>query len=354
MKGMVLAAGYGTRFRPATHEIPKPMVPVCNRPLIAYAVDSLLAAGVQDIVVNLHHLPEQIESFLRAEYSGRCTFAFSFEPEILGTGGAVRKVRSLLEPDDAFYVVNGDTVQRPPLSDLLNALRETSSLASLLLRRPPRDDRFTPVRFDGRFVTGFGKGAGEALMFAGAHAISSRIFEVLPNRDFSGLTEDVYVPVTMQGRARLSGVVYDGIWFDIGTPRRYLRATNAMLELISWGAWEVPGGSNWEGSSLLGEASVNRGDAVHSVIGERCSIQSGSVITRSVLWNEVQIAAEVRVDDSVIGHGVNLPRGSRIANALLCNAGEGVEYDAATVLIGKFAAKAIDPGRPLMAELRGS
>ena len=352
MKAMVLAAGYGTRFRPATHEIPKPMVPVCNRPLIAHAVDALVAVGIREIVVNLHHLPEQIEFFLRAEYSTQCTFAFSFEPQILGTGGGIRKARSLLEPDAAFYLVNGDTIQRPPFAGLLSTLHETKSLASLLLRRPPRDDRFTPVRFDGRFITGFGNGTGEALMFAGAHAMSSRVFDYLPNRDFSGLTEDVYVPLTQQRKARLAGVVYDGIWFDIGTPRRYLAATYQMLDLMASGELEIPRGSTWDGSSLLGDASVNRGDAVASVIGSRCTIESGSAIARSVLWNDVQVASYARVDDSVIGHGVRLDAGARIANALVCNGREGVEYDSSTLVIGKFAAKAIDPDRPM--ELRGS
>ena len=88
MKGFILAAGFGTRLRPITYTLPKPMVPLCNRPLIGWAVESFLYASVHELIVNLHHLPEPLQEFLRAEYAGRADFHFSIEEEILGTGGA--------------------------------------------------------------------------------------------------------------------------------------------------------------------------------------------------------------------------------------------------------------------------
>ena len=101
MKAMILAAGYGTRLRPLTYLLPKPMVPLCGKPLIAWAVESLMRAGVRDLVVNLHHLPDVIRRDLPARFPG-AHFDFSFEPEILGTGGGVRKVRALLEGEEDF------------------------------------------------------------------------------------------------------------------------------------------------------------------------------------------------------------------------------------------------------------
>src|SRR3954462_4846295 len=162
MKAMILAAGYGTRFRPATYTLPKPMVPLCGQPLIAWAVKSLLAFGIRDFIVNLHHLPEPIARFLPARFPD-ARFAFSYEPEILGTGGGVRKVRALLEGEDEFLLVNGDTVQFPPY-DALRAARN-EALAALTLRHSPQGDRFTPVYFEQGQITGFGKGTGQALMF---------------------------------------------------------------------------------------------------------------------------------------------------------------------------------------------
>src|SRR5882672_11213650 len=247
MKAMILAAGYGTRLRPVTYTLPKPMVPLCGQPLIAWAVESLLAFGIRDFIVNLHHLPEPIERFLRERFDAR--FEFSYEPEILGTGGGVRKVRRMLEKDDEFLLVNGDTIQFPPYG----ALRATrnDALAALTLRHPPQGDRFTPVYFDHGRITGFGHGTGEALMFSGTHLISNRIFDHLPDKDFSGIVDEVYQPLIDSGRERIAGVVEDGLWFDIGTPRRYMTASRTLLDLMVRGQLAPPNETRVLGDSLI-------------------------------------------------------------------------------------------------------
>ncbi|HKO54538.1 MAG TPA: nucleotidyltransferase family protein, partial [Thermoanaerobaculia bacterium] len=230
--GMILAAGYGTRLRPITYLLPKPMVPVCNRPLIAYAVEQYLRAGIGEIVVNLHHLPEPIEQFLADGFDAR--FHFSREPEILGTGGGVRKVRALLEGGDDFFLVNADTIQFPDYEALRSARGD--ALAALTLRHPPAGDRFTPVYFDDGRITGFGKGEGEALMFAGSHCISSRVFRWIPEKEFSGIVDEAYEPAMTNGE-RVAGVVDDDPrWFDIGTPQRYTAASRSVLDLTLAGS----------------------------------------------------------------------------------------------------------------------
>lgn len=356
MKGMVLAAGYGTRFRPVTYETPKPMVPVCNRPLISYAVDSLLEAGVDEVVVNLHHRPEQIESFLRSSYGRSCHLVFSFEPEILGTGGGVRKARPFLDGDEAFFLVNGDTIQRPALRKLLEVLTETRSIAALLLRQAPADDRFTPVMFDGRLVTGLGKGSGEALMFAGAHALSRRVFDFIPDRDVSALTEDVYLPLIETGDETIAGAVYDDVWFDIGTPRRYLNASLEMLRLIQAASLPLPPESVLESDRrlLAGRDSRLEGDLQGGVVGWQCRVREGARIRDSVLWNQVEIGAGAVVRNAVLAHGVVVPEGGRVENALVCRAIPEVDYDERPLTRrGELVAAVIDPQRPIILEFNG-
>ena len=107
---MLLAAGFGTRLRPLTCLLPKPMLPLCNKPLIGWIVEHAIAAGVNDFIVNTHHLPRAIEDYLPAAFAN-ASFIFSLEnDEILGTGGALRRVRPLLESDDDFFLANGDTI----------------------------------------------------------------------------------------------------------------------------------------------------------------------------------------------------------------------------------------------------
>ncbi len=321
MKAMVLAAGYGTRFRPVTETLPKPLVPVCNRPLIGWIVDTLVAAGVTEVVVNLHHLPDMLRAWLDREFAGRCAIAYSHEPEILGTGGGLRKVRGHFEGEQEFVVVNGDTIQWPPYAALCDALRTTGAIATMLLKHPPEGDRFTRVWFDGRQVTAIGdRGQGEPLMFSGVHALTPRVFGLLPDRAFSAMTEDFYIPVLDMGADAIAGAVHDGLWFDVGSPARYLAASRALTVALVGGGTETPPGSHAmpETESIAADDSEVWGQVSKTVVGTRSVIESDAEVSDSAVWDGVRIHSGSRVASSVVASGVTLPPGSIVANALVC------------------------------------
>ena len=307
---MILAAGYGTRLRPITHTLPKPMVPLCNQPLIAWAAESLRNAGIRDVVVNLHHLPEAIEKFLPAVFP-ELRFEFSFEKEILGTGGGIRRVRPLLENEADFFLVNADTVQFPRFAELRAAREKIDALAALTLRHPPANDKFTAVWFEDGRVTGFGEGRGEALMFAGSHLISTRVFDYLPARDFSSIVDDVYKRVVHEV---LAGVVDDGIWFDIGTPQRYMSASRALLALTVDGTIAPRQGSNVAGDSLVHSSA--KGVVTRSVVGSN-SVIEGKVV-ESVIWNDCRIGPDVTLERCLVAHGVELNSRVSYSDSLIC------------------------------------
>jgi len=346
MKGMILAAGFGTRFRPVTYSIPKPMVPLVNRPLIGYAIESLLGAGVNEIIINLHHLPQTLESFVRSLYGGRVSFQFSLESAILGTGGGVRNVRNLLEREKSFFLINGDTVQFPPFDQLRKKREETGAIASLLLRHPPQEDRFTAVMYDGQRITGFNEGAGNALMFAGSHCISSNIFSILPDREFSGITEDVYIPMTRSGEELLTGIVYDGLWFDIGTPKRYLDASDALRALMIRGELEMTPGSRAEpGSmSIVSTGARNEGHIEAAVLGD-AQVEGSATVRHSVIWDGARIESGASVEDSIISHGTVIRAGSRVQNALVAPHVSDIDYASGISRFGDLMAVAVDPSR---------
>jgi NDP-sugar pyrophosphorylase family protein len=344
MKGMLLAAGFGTRFRPATYEIPKPMIPLCNRPLIGWALEAMLASGVREVVVNLHHLGDELEAFLRERYGSDCDFYFSREEEILGTGGGIRRVRAQLDGDRPFVLANADTVQIPPFRELGAACEQNRALAALLLRRPPANDRFTKVFFDGGRVTGFGEGSGEAMMFAGAHAISPAVFDLLPDREFSGITEDVYAPAAASGEPPLAGVLYEGPWFDIGTPVRYLEATEAVRHMMVAGALAAPDGSRVVEGSIVSKRARIEGDFASSVAAAGVAVERGASVAGSVLWDGAAVASGGRVSGSIVGRGVAVPAGAVVEGALVCRRLPRVEYPEGTILAGEFVAAPIGPG----------
>jgi mannose-1-phosphate guanylyltransferase len=272
-----------------------------------------MAAGVLEFIVNLHYLPEAIERYLPDAFPG-ARFAFSFEPEILGTGGALRKVRALLEEEDDFFLANGDTIQRPPFTALRSARQANDALAALTLRHPPAGDKYTAVYWSAAAeqegetragpITGFGSGTGESLMFSGSHCISRRALDLLPDRPFSGIVEDVY----RRTSEPLAGVVIDDpFWFDIGTPRRYLDATQAMLG----------------GRSEIAPTARVRGSVAQSVVGARSAVDG--TLTGTIVWDDCRIADGVRLDCCIVAHGVELDRGD-FANTVISKGDGGLAF----------------------------
>lgn len=277
---MILAAGLGTRLRPITYTVPKPMLPLGGRPLIAWLVDSLVDAGTTEIAVNLHHLPQSIENYLPSAFP-KIRFHFFYEPEILGTGGGLRNVRALLEREEDFFLMNGDTLQRPDFENLRRARRERDAVAALTLRHPPPGDRYTAVWEEDGLITGYGQGRGRSLMFSGSHCVSSRVFRYIPDRPVSDLTGDVYQPLVKNGREKVAAVLNDDpMWFDIGTPQRYLTAARAI-------------------GAMVGK-SVIEGEVRDSIVGDECFIARGVVLETCIVANGVEIRTPMELKNAVI------------------------------------------------------
>lgn len=314
--GMVLAAGFGTRFRPITYVRPKPLIPLCNRPLVGWAIDALVAAGASEIIVNTHHLPELLEAWLTTHYASQVQLHFSREEEILGTGGGIRRVRSLLDKEEDFFLVNGDTVQLPPWAELQSARASRDALAALTLRHPPEGDRFTAVWMEDGRVTGFGRGTGEPLMFSGSHLISSRIFSYLPDKEFSGIVDEVYQPQIDGGKEKIAAVVDDGLWFDIGNSQRYLKASFAVLNAMAEGAIAVERDSVLRNGLLLHRSAAVDGDVRETIVGARSSV-AGSAIG-SIVWEDASIGPGCRLERCIVSEGVTMDGSVEFRDVMIC------------------------------------
>jgi NDP-sugar pyrophosphorylase family protein len=234
---------------------------------------------VNEIIVNLHHFTEQIRDYLSSQFNVR--IQFSDEPQILGTGGGLRKVRSVLERDEDFFLMNGDTYQEPRFRDLRFARRERDAISAMTLRHPPAGDRYTAVWEEGGIVNGFGEGHGEALMFSGSHCVSSRIFRYIPDRDVSDLTGHVYLPLTQTKEQRIAAIVDDNPrWFDIGTPQRYLTASRALGQMIG--------------------KSVIEGEVRDSVVWDDCFIGRGVVLESCIVAHSVELRGDMHLKNAII------------------------------------------------------
>ncbi len=221
-RALILAAGKGERLRPLTDTIPKPLVEVAGRPLIAYALAWLRHFGVCEVAINLHHLGDRIRAAIGDGSAHGVSVHYSEEPEILGTGGAIRNLAGWLG-DEPFVVANADIVHDVDLSALARLHRDTSSLATLALRRDPESARYGEIFIDrgGRIVSFLDPPASrdglEGLMFTGVQIVEPSIVHRIPWPGASSSTQHLYRPLVREG-APLHGLRYDGYWSDAGTP----------------------------------------------------------------------------------------------------------------------------------------
>jgi MurNAc alpha-1-phosphate uridylyltransferase len=232
-RAMVLAAGLGLRLRPLTERVPKPLVEIGGRPLIAYALDLLVAAGVHEIVVNAHHLAEQLADFIERHGRAHAGVALhlSREAVLLETGGGVLNALPLLGARP-FFVLNSDVIvrdgTRPLLARLADAFEPAHMDALLLLQPVERAFGYDGrgdyrLKDDGR-LDARGAAATAPYVFTGAQVLAPALFD--------GIAPGVFSLRRLYDRAeaagRLYGIVHDGAWLHVGTPEAVAEAEHAL------------------------------------------------------------------------------------------------------------------------------
>jgi len=295
MKAMVLAAGLGLRMRPLTLLRAKPALPVLNRPLLHWTMARLARAGVRDVVVNLHHLPETVTGVLGTGRRFGLRIRYSHEPVVLGTGGGPRAVRELFG-DEPVLIVNGDVLFDFDLRRLIEAHRASGARATLALRRNPVPYAYSPVVTDrsGRILSIAGRprrARGEVAMFASVHVLDPALLERLPE-GASDSVRDLYIPLLGEG-ARLHGVRTRGAWYDFGRPALY---RDAQLRLLP--------GRGRDRVLVDGKARVAATARLRrSVVGGRARVAAGARVERSVLWEGAVVEAGARLSGAIVATG---------------------------------------------------
>ena len=225
MKAMVLCAGFGTRLRPLTDKVPKPLVPLCGVPLLRYNFALLKNAGVREIVVNTHHLGEAMEEGARriARELSIYLHVSREEKHILGTGGGVRRAESLLGKG-TFFLLNGDMIFDVDLAAALAAHRKAGAAATMVLAHYPRGATYGAVEVDAdlnvRRIAGRGASPSPSLRkmhFTGVHVLEPELIARLPAEGESDINRTAYVHGPHDGidRSVIDARVL-GIGFDAG------------------------------------------------------------------------------------------------------------------------------------------
>lgn len=225
MKAMILAAGFGSRLRPLTDVTPKPLLPVAGTPMIVWNLLLLKRHGIQDVVINLHHLGAMIEQALGDGARFGMHITYSREPVILGTGGGIKQVEQWFKGEPVL-VLNGDTLFELDLTALIAFHQGHQAAATLVLRQDPEAARWGLVEVTDQSevirITGRGRSQSaptNARMFAGIHILHPRLLRALPVGKETSII-DAYVQGIQEGE-RIMGYDFAGYWTDVGTPERY-------------------------------------------------------------------------------------------------------------------------------------
>jgi len=323
MRAMVLAAGLGTRLRPLTYEITKPMVPVLDRPVMEHIVDLLDRHSFEDVIANLHYFPETI----RDHFGDR--IKYSYENELLGTAGGVRACADFFG-NDAFLVISGDALTDIDLGALVKRHSETGGIATLAVKQVPDTREFGVVLHDsdGR-ITGFQEKplAEEALSDlanCGIYMFDPRIFDYFPGRPFVDWAKDVF-PALLANDVPFYIHEVSEYWNDIGSLSELRRGTfdalRGVLRLQMEGEEVSPGvivagdrskirqplreDAEIEGPAWIGR-DVQIGAAVRLmgplVLGEGVRVGDRAQLRGSILFPGTEIAADSILISAIIGH----------------------------------------------------
>ncbi len=324
MRAMVLAAGLGTRLRPLTYEITKPMVPVLDRPVMEHIVDLLDRHGFEQVIANLHYFPDSIRDHFGEQIEYR------YEEELLGTAGGVRACADFFG-SESFLVISGDALTDIDLGALAARHRETGGVATLAVKQVPDTREFGVVLHDreGR-ITGFQEkpGADEALSDlgnCGIYVFKPEIFDYFPPRPFVDWAQDVF-PVLLENDIPFHIHEVRDYWNDIGSLSELRKGTfDALRGELCLG---LEGEEVSPGVVLAGERSpedrpiradtaidgiawigrdVTIGTGVRLmgplVLGDGAKIGDRAMLRGSIVFPGTEIAAESILIGAIAGHG---------------------------------------------------
>ncbi|MBU6217310.1 MAG: NDP-sugar synthase, partial [Acidobacteria bacterium] len=327
-----MAGGEGTRLRPLTSNMPKPMLPLVNRPMMEHIVDLLREHGITEIVVTLAFMPNVIRNYFGDGSEFGVQMVYATEESPLGTAGSVRN--AMAELDDTFLVISGDVLTDVDLGAIVDDHRESGATATIGLVRVEN-----PLEY-GIVITGDDGGIerflekptwGEVFsdtINSGIYVLEPRVFDWIPEGVPVDFSSDVF-PKLLQAGHRVTGSVAEGYWEDLGTLDAYVRAHKDILDervRVTVPGFEVsPGVFVGEGSDISPEAQL----VGPAVIGENCLVDAGvrlgeyavlgtgvrvrteGELERCVIHDNAYLGERVKLRGTVVGRAADLRRGAR-------------------------------------------
>ena len=297
---LILTAGLGTRLRPLTDVRAKPAIPVAGTPMVRRIASWLVAGGVDDLVLNLHHRPESLAACLGDGRDLGARVRYSWEqPHVLGSAGGPRLAREIVGADP-FFIINGDTLTDVDLARLADAHRASGALVTLALVPNREFLRYGGVQIDAAgVVTGFvrrGPAAQGSCHYIGVQIAAARVFDDIAPGVAASSIGGIYDALIAAQPGAVRGVVSDAAFSDVGTPADYWRTS------LAWAAAENNPGA---------------------IVEPTARIDAAARVARSILWDDVQVKSGAQLDECIVTDGVIVPEGAVYRRAILLRGDDG-------------------------------
>lgn len=342
MRAVLMAGGSGTRLRPLTCDLPKPMVPILNRPISEHIIHLLKRHGIREVIATLYYLPEVMRDYFRdgSDFGVSMTYAIE-EDRPLGTAGCVKNTEALL--DDTFVVISGDSLTDLDLTAAIAYHKQRGSVATLILTRvsDPMEFGVVITDQDGRIVRFLEKPSTSEVFSdtvnTGTYILEPQVLKYLPRDKEMDFSKDLF-PLLLANNEPMYGYVADGYWCDVGSLDTYREAQYDALwgkvdlqinyREVSKGVWV--GENTVLDPSVTIEAPVLIGSncrigprvklASGTIIGDNVTVGADADLKRPVLWNGVLIGAEAQLRACTLARGARVGKRAHILEGAVVGA----------------------------------
>ncbi len=332
LRTVVMAGGEGTRLRPLTINCPKPLVPVCNEPIMEHILTLLRRHGVRQVTATVHYLADEIQAYFGDGTDFGVEMAYSLETKPLGTAGAVKKIEGWLG-DGTFLIVSGDSLTDCNLEKALEFHRSKGSLATLVLHRVAAPLEFGVVITDqdGRIQRFLEKPSWSEVFSdtvnTGIYILEPEVLEYIPPDEFVDWSHDVF-PALLEKGMPMFGYVMEGYWTDIGSLSQYREAQEHLLagrldlpvrgEQVQPGVFVGPNCTISESATIVPPVCIGRNCKVkagarvgpYTMIGDNVFVESGAILERSVVWDNAYIGPNVVLRSAIAGYRTTIKKDS--------------------------------------------
>lgn len=323
MKVFVMAAGIGTRLRPLTYHIPKPLVPIVNIPVIGHLMRNLSDHGINKVMVNLHYYPNMITSYLNEGKRWDLEIKYSYEKNLLGTAGGVKLQEKFF--DDTFIVTSADGLSDINFTKLIKYHKTRKAIATIALKSIDMKLEYGVVETDKKLkIKNFVEKPSWGNIFSdyvntGIYILEPEIFRYIPKNTMYDFGKQL-LPKLVEKGLPVYGYLMNEYWCDVGNLREYKRAQHDCLdgkvkvvingEQIAPNVWigkntKIPKSLKIEPPVVIGRGvklGKNCSVGNYSIIGSMSEFGNSVKINDSVLWSKVKVKSRVNLNSCIIGH----------------------------------------------------